>query len=207
MHEELYIPGSKALKNILLVLGMFILPFSLLSFGLRDGKFFLDMQFDLAFLAASLTVSSERFLPIKEKKQLICLPYYSLVILLFLRFGTVTLFDREIPFERYLPSALLMIASFGYSFILYFITEGKMRTKVFLFIWSILMELIALFSAVFSVPPFVVYDEITEGQKIFSISTLIAFIFFNTTPLVIAFFLKDDKVKAEKKLRKASKNK
>lgn len=206
MHEELYLPESKALKNILLVLGMLILPFSLLSFGLRNGKFFLEMQFDLVFLVASFTVSSARFLPIKEKKQLICLPYYSLLILLFLRFGTVTLFDRVISFERYLPSALLMIASFGYSFIFYFITEGKMRTKVFLWIWNILMELIALLSAAFAIPPFVVYDEITEGQQIFNISTFIVFILFNTAPLVIAFFLKDEKVKAEKKLQKANKN-
>lgn len=206
MHEQLYISNDRALRTLLFVNGLCLLPFAFLNLTLRNGVSELSFCFDFALLAASVGLSLLFILPFKQKTRCLILPHLALLVCQFLRFGTVTLLDREIPFDFYISSALFMAAAFGNSFIVFFVCEGKIRSKIALFVFPGLMVLLALCSLIFSIPPFFVLEEINKGAHCLGITRAVSFILYNLSPVLLALFLKDDKIKKEKEEIKQSKS-
>ena len=97
-----------------------------------------------------------------------------------------------------------MLAACGYSFLLFFIAEGKLRSRIPLFVWSALMLSFTAVSLIQKIVPFYAYTDITEGELHFGLSFLVVFLLYNLTGILVASFLKDDLVKEERRKKKES---
>lgn len=202
MHEELYIGENSRIRYAMLVFAILLLPFSLFVFAVVDGVPGFSFRLNLPLVVLCLLTAAA--FPEKDARSLMrfAYPYIGLLVFEFLRFGVVSLFNLALPTDEYFVSAFFMLAALGYSFILFFIAQGKMRTKIFLILWSVLMTVLAVLSMSFGILPFFAYSDITSGTLTVSVSDFIAFLLLNACPLLLAAVLKDDKVKAERKARK-----
>ena len=205
MHEELYFKSKDPLRVLLFVSGILLLPFAFCNFSIVSGAPKVIFLFDLPLLLGAVGLSALFFLPFDQRKELLLIPYGAVLASEFLRFGTVTIFERAIPFDRYLSAVAFMLASFFTVFFLFFIAQGKLRSRLPLFILPAVLGAAALFSMIFSFPPFFVLEGITEGTAITSVSCGAAFILYNATVVMIALNLRDDKVREERKKRKNEK--
>ncbi len=206
MHEELYIPNDRPLRTLLFANGLCLLPFAFLNLTLRNGVSLFSFFFDFALLAASVGMSLIFLLPVGQKMHCLNLPHLSLLVCQFLRFGTVTLLNRELSFDFYISSAVFMAASLGNAFIVFFIAEGKIRNKIPLFVFPGLMATLAVCSLVFEFPPFSVLEEVSKGVRCVSVTRALSFLIYNLSPIVLACFLKSDKYKFENTKDQTSKN-
>ncbi len=197
MHEQLYISPKSPLRYFLFITGLALFPFAFLDLTVRNGKTELLFFFDFALLAASVGLSVLYFLPFEKKTSCLNIPYFSVLVCEFLRFGSVTLFSNEISFEYYISHVAFMLSSVAVLFFVYFIGEGKIRSKLPLIFISCIAILITVLSVIIGFPPFAAYSEINEGAWCIGISRPIAFMIYNLSPLFIAIFLKNDKVKQE----------
>lgn len=202
MYEQLLYPQKHPVRIILFVIGILLLPLSFFDLSIRDGVFTFAWSFDLVALAASVTLSLTYFFP-AEKFHYQNIPFLAVVILEFMRFGTVTLFNNEIPFESYILSAYFMLGSVGVAFAFFFVAEGKMRSRLPVILWSSFLLVFATVSLIVGFPPLASYTEIVEGVFVRSISGYIQFILFYSVPLLVAVALKSDHFpKKEKKKKK-----
>ena len=205
MHEELYISENSKIRFLMLTVGILLLPFSFFCFAVIDGKPDLSFQLDIPLLFTGVL-----FIVVFFEKQFSTLmrfgyPFIALLICEFCRFGTVSLFDRVISFEYYIVSAAFMGCAFGFTFILYFVAIGKMRTRLPLFAFSALNLIVAIVSPILRIIPFVAYDDTVSGRKFFSISYLVAFLIINGAALGITLALRDDKAKEERRQKRLQK--
>lgn len=206
MHEELYISDRSKLHIILPIIGGLLLPFSFAVYTVKNGSGEFSFYLDFAMLLPACFFLLLSFMISDKKKITLCYPYFSILGFEFLRFGTVTLFNREIPFDFYIVSAFIMLCAAGYSFILFFISSGKLRSKIPLIVWSVLMTALAIFSIADGIIPFCAYQEIiNEGNavKYVAVSRFISVLLLNLSGFIIGIALKDDKVREEKRMRKA----
>ena len=201
MHEELYFKSKDPLRVLLFVSGILLLPFSFCNFSIVSGEPKVVFLFDLPLLLGAAGLSALFFLPFDQRKEFLLIPYGAVLAAEFLRFGTVTIFERAIPFDRYITAAVFMLASFFAVFFLFFIAQGKLRSKLPLFILPGVLCAAAICSMIFSFPPFFVLEEITEGARITSVSYGAAFILYNATVVMIALNLCSDRVRDERKKR------
>ena len=205
MHEELYLNERPWIRIVFLAAGILLLPLSLLEAAVRGGEF----SFSFFFNTPLLVCASLMLLPMTDQSgknlKLYLYPFLSLLAFEFFRFGTVGLFNRSLPFDVYIISAMFMLAAFGYSFILYFISLGKMRSKLPLLIWSSFMLVLAALSAGIRTVPFFAYEEITEGRLCVGISNLAAFLVLNASGVALGVALRDDKTKEEARLLRQKK--
>ena len=199
MHEELYLPEKSFLKPAVLVCGIVLLPFALFNLSFINGQLSFVFHFDTALLLFAVGLSLFFFLPVEKQPALLNIPYAALLAAEFLRFGTVSLFNRVLPFDFYIASAAMFFAAFGNEFFIFFIAQGKLRSRLPLIILSVLMTVLAVCSLSVGFVPFAVYEQITTGDYIVSLSRGIALILVQLPAVLLAFALKSDKVKAEKK--------
>ena len=205
MHEELYLDPKSKLKYLLFAVGVLLLPFSLFEFSLKDGAAYFAFSFDLPLFAASVLFILIFFEKLFKTAARLTFPFFALLICEFMRFGTVSLFERKLPFNIFIVSATIMGLSFIYTFLLYFITAGKMRSKVPILLFSLLLYTLAAVSLALRWIPFFAYENTTDGAHFFSISYLAAFALLNSAGFFIALSLKDDRVLKEKKERRERK--
>lgn len=203
MHEELYVRDGSKIRYAMLVFSIILLPFSLLEFAVRNGTPEFSFRLNTPLLSAAVMMFLSFFDGLFKSLMRFLYPYLALLVAEFLRFGTVSIFNREMPFDIYVISAFFMLAAFGFTFILYFIAQGKMRTKIFLICWPVLMAILATVSIIVRILPFGAYDQVTKGVFCIGVSDYIAFLLLNASGLSVAFALRDDKVKKEKKERKS----
>ena len=204
MHAELYLEKNRKLSVILAVIGGILLTFSFINMIFNKGSFQIFFSFDSVLLAFSGFLLSYFYFQPEEKIHRLAYPHLALLAVLFLRFGSVTIFGREIPFDRYIFYAVFMLAACGYSFLLFFIAEGKLRSRIPLFVWSALMLSFTAVSLIQKIVPFYAYTDITEGELHFGLSFLVVFLLYNLTGILVASFLKDDLVKEERRKKKES---
>ena len=205
MHEELYLASRSKIKYAFLITGLLLLPLSFLRLSLRDGAAFFEIAFELPILLTGAAFLMIFFENVFSSMMRLAYPFLALLLGEFLRFGSISIFDRELPFDLFLVSAAFSPLALGYAFMLYFIANGKMRTKIPLLVFSALCYAAAAASCITRVPPFFAYDKVTEGALCFSLSHLIAFLAVNTAGLIIGLALRDDKAKAERREAKARK--
>ncbi|MBP3322462.1 MAG: hypothetical protein J6M12_08905 [Clostridia bacterium] len=192
MYEQLLYPQKHPVKNIIFAIGLILLPFAFFEFSLQNGKFVFDWTFDLIDFAASVCLSVTWFLPTSRNFHYQNIPFIAVLVMEFLRFGSVSLLGNEIPFESYIASAFFMLGALGSAFVMYFVAEGKMRSRAPLIFWSVLMMVIAPVSLIVGVPPFGAYTEIVEGTLVRNLSGCIQFVLFYSVPLLLAIALKSD---------------
>ena len=77
-----------------------------------------------------------------------------------------------------------------------------LRSRIPLFVWSVLMLSLTVVSLVRKIVPFYAYTDITEGDLHFGLSFLIVFLLYNLTGVLAGSFLKDDLVKEERRRKK-----
>ena len=201
MYEQLLYPQKHPVRIIIFVIGLLLLPLSFFDLSIRDGAFSFAWSFDLVALAASVVLSLTYFFP-AEKFHYQNLPFIVVVVLEFMRFGTVTLFNNEIPFESYILSAYFMLGSVGAAFIFYFVAEGKMRSRLPMILWSTFLLVFATVSLIVGFPPLASYTEIVEGVFVRSISGYLQFVLFYSVPLLVATALKSDHFPKKQKRKK-----
>ncbi|MBQ8399691.1 MAG: hypothetical protein IJX08_06960 [Clostridia bacterium] len=202
MYEQLLYPQKHPVKLILFILGIVLLPFSFFEFFLENGAFMFRWDFDIIAFAASIALSVTYFLPTHEKMHFLNIPFITVLVMEFCRFGTVTLLDNEIPFPSYIASAFFMLGSVGTVFLLYFIAEGKIRSRIGLFVWPAFLLILATASLIVGFPPFGVYTEIVKGNFIRNLSGFIQFILFYSAPILIGVALKSDHFPKKQRRRK-----
>lgn len=201
MYEQLLYPEKHPLRLVIFIIGILLLPFSFFDLSVRDGALTFAWSFDIVAFAASIAVSATYFLPARNF-HFQNIPFLLVLVLEFMRFGTVTLLNNEIPFESYILSAFFMLGTVGVSFVFYFVAEGKMRSRLPMIIWSSFLLVLATVSLIVGFPPLASYTDITEGVFVRSISGYIQFVLFYSIPLLVAAALKSDHFPKKQKKKK-----
>ncbi|MBQ8912079.1 MAG: hypothetical protein IJY89_05870 [Clostridia bacterium] len=201
MYEQLLYPQKHPVRMIIFIIGILLLPLSFFDLSIRDGAFTFVWSFDFVAFAASIAVSATYFLP-TDNFHFQNAPFLVVLALEFMRFGTVTLFNNEIPFESYILSAYFMLGTVGVSFIYYFVAEGKMRSRLPMILWSSFLLVFATISLIVGFPPLAAYTEITEGIFVRSISGYLQFILFYSIPIIVSVALKSDHFPKKQKKKK-----
>ena len=188
------------------VIGILLLPLSFFDLSIRDGALSFAWSFDFIALAASIILSLTYFFT-AEKFHYQNLPFLAVLVLEFMRFGTVTLLNNEIPFESYILSAYFMLGALCTAFVIYFVAEGKIRSRVPLIVWPALLIVFATVSLIVGFPPLASYTDVTEGVFVRSISGYVQFLFFYSTPIMMAIALKSDHFPKKEKRKKKKQEK
>ena len=200
MHEELYVSEKSKIRFVFFAVGLVLLPFSFIEFAVREGVASFSGRFCLPMLAFGLACLLTVLDRDGKKLKFFLFPYAALLVGEFLRFGTVTIFNRVIPFDVYIISAFFMLAAFGYTFILYFVVTGKLRSKIPLLSWSCLMLIAAILSMILRIVPFFAFEDVLDGRLCVGVSDFIAFLIFDLSGAALGIALRDDKVKEENRI-------
>ena len=198
MHEQLYLKEKSFFKPACLACGILLLPFALFNFAYVNGEPSFAFCFDTALLLFSVGLSLTFFLPLEQNMALLNIPYAALLVTEFLRFGTVSIFNRKLSFDYYLASVAMMATAFGMEFFIFFIAQGKIRSRLPLFVFPAVMIALTVCSLVFSIVPFAVRSEIVTGDRIYSLSRGIAMLIAQLPAILLGIALQSDKVKKEK---------
>jgi hypothetical protein len=201
MYEQLLYPQKHPVRIVIFVLGALLLPFSFFDLSIRDGVFTFAWSFDLIAFAASIMLSLTYFFP-AEKFHYQNLPYLLVLVMEFMRFGSVTLLNNEISFESYILSAYFVLGAVGTAFVFHFVAEGKIRSRLPMILWPSILIFLATVSLIVGFPPLGAYTDVNEGVFVRSISGYIQFVLFYSAPILAGAVMKSDHFPKKEKKKK-----